>query len=64
MYGDLGWLLFWAACADEDDHSESDEFSLLGLIVQVYYKGMLGVLDLAHPVLNLMSFVPLEVENE
>jgi hypothetical protein len=49
---------------DEDDHSGSDEFSLLRLIVQVYYKGMLGVLDLAHPVLNLMSFVPLEVENE
>ena len=30
-------------------------------LLQVHYKGKLGVLDLAHPALNLMSFVPLEV---
>lgn len=32
------------------------------LTTQVHYKGKLGSLDLAHPALNLMSFVPLEVE--
>jgi len=31
-------------------------------VSQVHYKGKLGVLDLANPALNLMSFVPLEVE--
>ena len=34
----------------------------LCLIIQVHYKGKLGVLDLAHPALNLMSYVPLEVD--
>jgi len=31
-------------------------------VSQVHYKGKLGALDLANSALNLMSFVPLEVE--
>jgi hypothetical protein len=32
------------------------------ILAQVHYKGKLGELDLNHPVINLMSFVPFETD--